>query len=114
MERRQLVIVVAAVLAVLLVLAVLALVVNAVSSLWSATRSLTRGEPEPELHLPARRCLPCRGTGWLNREPERTHTFTGDGFEDRQTPARICPDCGGTGTNPQGRAGGPPGNRSPR
>ncbi|MEU1885282.1 hypothetical protein [Micromonospora sp. WMMD987] len=110
MELRQLAIVVAAALAVLLVLAVLALVVNMVISIWSATRSLTREEREPQLHLPARRCLRCRGTGWLNREPERTHTFTGDGFEDRHTPARICPDCGGTGTNPQGSAGGRQGN----
>lgn len=43
------------------------------------------------------RCLRCRGTGWLNQEPERTFNFTGDGFEDRHSPATVCPDCGGTG-----------------
>jgi hypothetical protein len=52
---------------------------------------------EPEMRLPEPRCLRCHGTGWLNRDPERTFTFTGDGFEDRQTPATMCPACGGTG-----------------
>lgn len=43
------------------------------------------------------RCLPCRGTGWLGGEPERTLNFTGEGFENRHTPASQCPACGGTG-----------------
>jgi hypothetical protein len=52
----------------------------------------------PRIH-----CLPCHGTGWLGREPERTLTFTGDGFEDRHSPATMCPSCHGTGTAPAPR-----------
>nr|WP_296067894.1 hypothetical protein [uncultured Actinoplanes sp.] len=46
---------------------------------------------------PASRCLQCRGTGWVGGEPERTMNFTGEGFENRHTPARQCPRCDGTG-----------------
>jgi hypothetical protein len=85
----------------LLVLAIAAVVVNVADrALWRA-RSLTRRRrPDGGMRLPARRCLRCHGTGWVNREPERTFTFTGDGFEDRHSPATSCPDCGGTGTVP--------------
>jgi hypothetical protein len=89
---------------VVLVLGVLAMVVNATSGAWAAARSLAgrRRERQPEMRrLPAPRCLRCRGTGWLNRDPERTFTFTGDGFEDKHTPATMCPDCGGTGVAPE-------------
>lgn len=84
---------------VVLVVGLLALVVNAASGAWWAARSLARRgrDREPELRLPAPRCLRCRGTGWLNRDPQRTFTFTGDGFEDKHNPATMCPDCGGTG-----------------
>jgi hypothetical protein len=46
---------------------------------------------------PRRRCLRCRGTGWVGGEPERTLHFDGTGFENRHTPAQPCPDCDGTG-----------------
>jgi hypothetical protein len=46
---------------------------------------------------PATRCLWCRGTGWMGGEPERTLNFTGEGFENRHTPATPCPRCDGTG-----------------
>jgi hypothetical protein len=52
-----------------------------------------RDDHEPHLV----RCLPCRGSGWLGGQPERTLNFTGAGFEDRHTPATQCPTCGGTG-----------------
>jgi hypothetical protein len=82
---------------------VLTLMVNAAGGAWSAVRSAARRRRprEPEMRLPAPRCLRCRGTGWLNSDPERTFTFTGDGFEDKHTPATMCPDCGGTGVAPQ-------------
>ncbi len=57
-------------------------------------RDWDRARPRP-------RCLQCRGTGWTNREPERTLNFVGDGFEDRHTPATMCPSCGGTGMAPE-------------
>ncbi|MEV6596499.1 hypothetical protein AB0M36_06465 [Actinoplanes sp. NPDC051346] len=84
---------------VVLVLGVLALVFNVASGTWRVARSIARRgrDKEPGMRLPAPRCLRCRGTGWLNRDPERTFTFTGDGFEDRHTPATMCQDCGGTG-----------------
>lgn len=95
MEWRLLVILVV----VVLILGVLVLVVNAASGAWWAARSFARRrrDREPEMRLPAPRCLRCRGTGWLNHDSERTFTFTGDGFEDRHAPATMCPDCGGTG-----------------
>lgn len=95
MEWRLLVILVVAV----LVLGVLVLVIKALSGAWWTAGSFARQrhDPEPEMRLPAPRCLRCRGTGWLNRDAERTFTFTGDGFEDRHAPATMCPDCGGTG-----------------
>lgn len=88
---------------VVLVLGVLALVVNRASGAWWAAHYFARRrrDREPEMRLPAARCLRCRGTGWLNRDPERTFTFTGGGFEDRHTPATMCPDCGGTGVAPE-------------
>ena len=83
----------------LLVLAVAAVAVNVADrALWTA-RSRRRRRTGG-MRLPARRCLTCHGTGWVNREPERTFTFTGDGFEDKHSPATLCPDCGGTGTAP--------------
>jgi len=88
---------------VVLVLGVLALMVNAAGGAWSAARSFSRRrhDRKPEMRLPAPRCLQCRGTGWLNRDPERTFTFTGEGFEDKHTPATMCPACGGTGVAPE-------------
>jgi hypothetical protein len=88
-------------LALLLLAGVAAMVINAVgdarwiAGLLNARRARTwdRARPRP-------RCLQCRGTGWINREPERTFNFVGDGFEDRHTPATICPACGGTGMAP--------------
>jgi hypothetical protein len=78
----------------LLIIAVLAAMINAVGDtrffLRSRRPSWTRARPQP-------RCLRCRGTGWINREPERTLNFVGDSFEDRHAPATICPACGGTG-----------------
>lgn len=51
-----------------------------------------------------RRCLRCRGTGWVGGGPERTFGFDGAGFENRPTPAAQCADCGGTGVaRPPGR-----------
>ncbi|MET0426797.1 MAG: hypothetical protein ABW046_23215 [Actinoplanes sp.] len=47
---------------------------------------------------PRRRCVRCRGTGWIGGEPERTLNVEGDGFENRHVPATMCPACGGTGT----------------
>lgn len=80
--------------AVLLVAGLVAMAVNAMSDARirsrGRTRTWDRARPQP-------RCLQCRGTGWLNREPERTLNFVGDGFEDRQGPATMCPACGGTG-----------------
>ncbi len=87
---------------VVLVLGVLALVVNAASSAWWAALSMVRGRRKraPAMRLPIARCLRCRGTGWLNNDPERTFTFTGEGFADKHTPATMCPDCEGTGVAP--------------
>lgn len=78
-----------------LALGVLTLAVNAIRSIVGRRR-----DPEPEMRLRAPRCLRCRGTGWLNRDPERTFTFTGEGFANEHTPATMCPDCGGTGVAP--------------
>jgi hypothetical protein len=50
-----------------------------------------------EVSRSQRRCLTCRGTGWVGGEPERTFNFDGAGFENRHTPKKKCPDCGGTG-----------------
>lgn len=87
---------------VMAVLVLAALAANAASGAWRAARSFARRRGrEPEMHLPAPRCLQCHGTGWLNRDSERTFTFTGEGFEDRHTPATMCPDCGGTGVAPK-------------
>jgi DnaJ-class molecular chaperone len=41
-------------------------------------------------------CLNCHGSGWI-QEPERTLTFTGEGFTDVHRPARMCAACDGTG-----------------
>jgi len=89
---------------VVLVLGVVALVVNAAGGAWWAARFRIRRGKAPALSLPRPRCLPCHGTGWINRDPERTFTFAGDGFEDRHHPATMCPACGGTGRR---RAAGP-------
>jgi len=83
-------------LAVLLVAGLLAMVVNAVSDAWSRVH---RRSPSWDRARTQPRCLRCRGTGWLDREPERTLNFAGDGFEDRHSPATMCPACGGTGTD---------------
>jgi hypothetical protein len=85
----------------LLVLAVAAIVVTVTDgALWTARSVSRRRRRNDGMRLPARRCLSCHGTGWVNREPERTFTFTGDGFEDKHSPATLCPDCGGTGARP--------------
>ncbi|MEU4244923.1 hypothetical protein [Actinoplanes sp. NPDC026619] len=60
------------------------------SRTWRGIRS--RSQPTPPV-----RCLPCHGTGRRGGEPERTMNFVGGGFEDRHSPATICPDCAGTG-----------------
>jgi hypothetical protein len=84
--------------AVVIVAGLLALAVRTAG----ATRFWLNRRPRTWDHaLPRRRCLQCRGTGWVNREPERTLNFVGDGFEDRHTPAIMCPSCGGTGTAPE-------------
>ena len=59
-----------------------------------------RRRPARDQARPQVRCLKCRGTGWINQQPERTLNFVGDGFEDRHTPAMVCPACGGTGVAP--------------
>jgi hypothetical protein len=57
-----------------------------------------------EIDRARRRCLRCRGTGWLGGEPQRTFEFDGTGFENRHPPATPCPDCDGTGVaGPPGR-----------
>ncbi len=50
-----------------------------------------------EVSRSRRRCLRCRGTGWVGGEPERTFNFDGAGFENRHTPKQRCPDCDGGG-----------------
>jgi hypothetical protein len=83
---------------VIVVLGVIGLVAGLVNRAWWAARSLGDRVPRPsEMELPPQRCLRCQGTGWINRQSERTFTFTGDGFEDVHTPATVCPACGGTG-----------------
>ena len=72
-----------------ILLAVLIALVAAV-----AIALLTRRAPAA---APARTCVRCHGTGWIDQGPERTLNFTGEGFEDRQRPATMCPSCGGTG-----------------
>ena len=82
----------------LLIAGVLAAVVNTVGD----TRFFLRlRRPTWDRARPRPRCLQCRGTGWINREPERTMNFVGDGFEDRHAPATLCPACGGTGIAPE-------------
>ncbi|WP_433299177.1 hypothetical protein ACQP2F_45490 [Actinoplanes sp. CA-030573] len=82
----------------LLIAGALAAVVNTVGD----TRFFLRlRRPSWDRQRPRPRCLQCRGTGWVDREPERTLNFVGDGFEDRHAPARMCPACGGTGEAPQ-------------
>jgi hypothetical protein len=90
----------------LLVLVVAAVVADTADRAWWTAPSLTRRRRDrtPGMRLPTPRCLTCHGTGWVNREPERTFTFTGDGFEDKHSPATMCPDCGGTGTAPARRS----------
>jgi hypothetical protein len=58
---------------------------------WRAHRKAGARPPQKT------KCLPCHGTGWLGREPERTLNFAGDSFEDRHAPATMCSACGGTG-----------------
>ena len=90
----------------LLVLAAVAVAANVADrASWTARSLARRRRRNGGMRLPARRCLTCHGTGWVNREPERTFTFTGDGFEDKHSPATVCPDCGGTGTVPTPRSG---------
>jgi DnaJ-class molecular chaperone len=81
---------------ILLVLLLLLVVAAAVA----AVRVLRRSAHAQsfELNASQRRCLKCRGTGWVGGEPERTFNFDGAGFEDRHTPKKRCPDCGGTGS----------------
>jgi hypothetical protein len=76
-----------------IVLALLLLVaLGACTVVIRVIRTRDMGGERPQI-----RCLRCRGTGWLGGEPERTMNFTGEGFENRHTPATQCPDCGGTG-----------------
>lgn len=65
-----------------------ALVVAAIVLRRRATR-------HPTLSSQAR-CLKCHGSGWI-QEPERTLTFTGEGFADVHRPAEMCAACEGTG-----------------
>ena len=86
----------------LLVLGFVTLAVNAAGGArWAAHAWNRRQGKAQEMRLPQPRCLQCHGTGWLNREPERTFTFTGDGFEDKHSPATMCPACDGTGLAPR-------------
>jgi len=81
-------------LAVLVIAGLLAAILNAIGD----TRFYLRlRRPRWDRPRPQARCLRCRGTGWINREPERTLNFVGDGFEDQHAPASMCPACGGTG-----------------
>lgn len=80
--------------ALLLIAGVLAMIFNVAGA---ARFFLRRRRPTWDSARPQLRCLPCGGTGWINREPERTLNFTGDGFEDRHEPAIVCPSCAGTG-----------------
>ncbi|GLY96845.1 hypothetical protein [Actinoplanes sp. NBRC 103695] len=82
----------------LLVLAAVLLVVKVLGGVWSLARIVTtRRRNTWTTGLPQPRCLNCRGTGWIDQEPERTFNFVGDGFEDKHAPATLCPVCGGTG-----------------
>ena len=57
---------------------------------------LRRRAARPAVVTSQARCLKCHGSGWI-QEPERTLTFTGEGFADVHRPARMCPACDGTG-----------------
>jgi len=85
-----------------ILLAVLFLVAAGVVAVVVKTRFWFGARPREWDQPPSRPlCLQCRGTGWLNRGPERTLNVVGDGFEDRHTPATMCPNCGGTGVAPK-------------
>jgi hypothetical protein len=75
------------------------LLLFAVAALVVAVRVIRRSAAAGNWQVdePRRRCLRCRGTGWVGGEPERTLNFDGAGFENRHTPAKPCPDCDGTG-----------------
>ena len=85
----------------ILLAAVLLVAVVAVAAM-PRTRSWLSSRPRAwdQAGAPPRRCLKCHGTGWLNRGPERTLNVVGEGFEDRHTPATMCPVCRGTGIAP--------------
>jgi hypothetical protein len=82
--------------AVLLVAVVVVAAMPRTRARWSA-----RPRAWDRASAPPRRCLQCQGTGWLNRGPERTLNVAGEGFEDRHTPATMCPACGGMGIAPE-------------
>jgi hypothetical protein len=85
-----------------IVFAVLLVLAAGVVAAVVKTRFRWGARPPAWERAPSRpRCLKCRGTGWLNRGPERTLNVIGEGFEDRHTPATICPACGGTGMAPE-------------
>jgi len=82
----------------LVVLGVGTLAVKAMGRAWWTARYWTRRRGRtPARQAPRLRCLQCHGSGWVNREPERTFRFTGEGFEDVHSPATMCQSCGGTG-----------------
>ena len=81
-----------------LIVGLATIIVNAASESGSWFKRRNRGWQLAKFQP---RCLPCQGTGWIGREPERTLNFVGDGFEDRYRPAVMCSNCGGTGRLPE-------------
>jgi len=81
---------------IVLVLLLLFAVVAVVAAVRVIRRSAA-GAGNWQVERPRRRCLRCRGTGWIGGEPERTLNFDGAGFANRHAPATRCPDCDGTG-----------------
>ena len=77
-----------------LLLVALAVVVIAVLAVAvDRARRAGRSSAEPA----RRRCVRCRGTGWVGGGPQRTLDFDGTGFTDREEPSLMCPACGGSG-----------------
>src|SRR5689334_2382930 len=65
----------------LLIVLVIGGVVAAILKAIGDTRFFVRRRrPSWDRARPQVRCLQCRGTGWIGREPERTLNFVGDGF----------------------------------
>jgi len=71
----------------------LLIVVAALAVLLSRARRNTADQPR-------RRCVSCQGTGWVGGGPQRTLTFDGEGFTDRQERRSMCERCGGSGVGP--------------